>query len=365
MPSTVSSYPETHIWSAPSALQKLHSRAREAETACCAGVTFTKSLSCIEIPQCIYDSRDGLGLFSQDPIGFNAGDANLYRYVGNAPTMGTDPSGLEVVWYKPWTWAEPWFKQAIPSESDWQRLYSEHDQLVQGLNQRLGTSHKSIEDFPKDRLRSLGVPSSVVNSAKDPRREYRRLLGEAETTLQASEVSLEVADKATMIADIVTLNPRRLVTEGGEAIVKHGDEVAEMAVKNAGKGSAGRVVVQDTIETGGKNRVVVKDGILAPGEWRNGDLLLSRPGIREAAAETGNSVRRELYNTAYHEAFHGFVEKWTRPIAKWFGVDDFYLHSQDAYEWGKGWGIWFRTEEVLAEGYGRARGFLREYCGWK
>jgi RHS repeat-associated protein len=31
---------------------------------------------------------------SQDPIGFNAGDANLYRYVGNEPTMATDPSGL-------------------------------------------------------------------------------------------------------------------------------------------------------------------------------------------------------------------------------------------------------------------------------
>jgi RHS repeat-associated protein len=31
---------------------------------------------------------------SQDPIGFAAGDANLYRYVGNSPTLATDPSGL-------------------------------------------------------------------------------------------------------------------------------------------------------------------------------------------------------------------------------------------------------------------------------
>ena len=29
-----------------------------------------------------------------DPLGFAAGDANLYRYVGNAPTDFTDPSGL-------------------------------------------------------------------------------------------------------------------------------------------------------------------------------------------------------------------------------------------------------------------------------
>ncbi len=31
---------------------------------------------------------------SEDPIGFAAGDANLYRYVGNSPTNATDPSGL-------------------------------------------------------------------------------------------------------------------------------------------------------------------------------------------------------------------------------------------------------------------------------
>src|SRR5262245_2655320 len=29
------------------------------------------------------------------PCGFAAGDTNLYRYVGNAPTNATDPSGLK------------------------------------------------------------------------------------------------------------------------------------------------------------------------------------------------------------------------------------------------------------------------------
>ncbi len=32
--------------------------------------------------------------FSQDPIGFNGRDENLYGYVGNSPTNATDPSGL-------------------------------------------------------------------------------------------------------------------------------------------------------------------------------------------------------------------------------------------------------------------------------
>jgi RHS repeat-associated protein len=40
-----------------------------------------------------YDARVGRFL-STDPIGFTAGDANLYRYVGNSPINATDPSGM-------------------------------------------------------------------------------------------------------------------------------------------------------------------------------------------------------------------------------------------------------------------------------
>ena len=41
-----------------------------------------------------YDSEVGRWI-SQDPIGFAAGDGNLYRYVGNGPTTSGDPSGLK------------------------------------------------------------------------------------------------------------------------------------------------------------------------------------------------------------------------------------------------------------------------------
>jgi RHS repeat-associated protein len=41
-----------------------------------------------------YDAAIGR-FVSQDPKGFAAGDTNLYRYVGNAPTDQTDTSGLE------------------------------------------------------------------------------------------------------------------------------------------------------------------------------------------------------------------------------------------------------------------------------
>jgi RHS repeat-associated protein len=40
-----------------------------------------------------YDASTGRWL-SEDPLGFDAGDANLYRYVGNGPVNGVDPRGL-------------------------------------------------------------------------------------------------------------------------------------------------------------------------------------------------------------------------------------------------------------------------------
>jgi RHS repeat-associated protein len=40
-----------------------------------------------------YDPSTGRW-YQQDPLGFGAGDANLYRYVGNTPTTQTDPSGM-------------------------------------------------------------------------------------------------------------------------------------------------------------------------------------------------------------------------------------------------------------------------------
>ncbi len=44
-----------------------------------------------------YDAELGRWV-SQDPIGFAAGDANLYRYVANSPTNKIDPNGLEGNW---------------------------------------------------------------------------------------------------------------------------------------------------------------------------------------------------------------------------------------------------------------------------
>ncbi len=43
----------------------------------------------------MYDPKAGRWL-SEDPLGFDAGDANLSRYVANDPILNTDPTGLEL-----------------------------------------------------------------------------------------------------------------------------------------------------------------------------------------------------------------------------------------------------------------------------
>ncbi|ASV76677.1 hypothetical protein THTE_4076 [Thermogutta terrifontis] len=53
-----------------------------------------------------YDARVGRWL-SEDPIGFDGGDGNLYRYVGNRVLEAIDPIGH-------WTWPWNWFRPSRP-----------------------------------------------------------------------------------------------------------------------------------------------------------------------------------------------------------------------------------------------------------
>ncbi len=47
-----------------------------------------------------YDPVTGT-FISKDPLSFAAGDANLYRYVGNDPTNAIDPSGMDLIPWNP------------------------------------------------------------------------------------------------------------------------------------------------------------------------------------------------------------------------------------------------------------------------
>jgi RHS repeat-associated protein len=63
------------------------------EAFACTGRLFDKDTGLQNNLNRWYDSKIGRWL-SEDPIGFAAGDANLYRYAGNAPLDVVDPSGL-------------------------------------------------------------------------------------------------------------------------------------------------------------------------------------------------------------------------------------------------------------------------------
>jgi hypothetical protein len=121
--------------------------------------------------------------------------------------------------------------------------------------------------------------------------------------------------------------------------------------------------VSNTPASGARHRVVLNDRIIAPGQWKDGKILLSRTSIREVAAETGDSVRRILYDTAYHESFHGLVEPIAKLVSKWLGMDDIYDASYQAMLRGEGRGWWYRAEEAGAEFFGRLRGYLRDRWG--
>ena len=68
----------------------------------------------------IYDMRNrfylpNLGRFMQsDPIGFDAGDMNLFRYCGNDPVDRSDPDGLLAV---DWTWSKRMYEQGNAQDS--------------------------------------------------------------------------------------------------------------------------------------------------------------------------------------------------------------------------------------------------------
>ena len=65
---------------------------------------FTGREYCPELGLYYYRARwydPAVGRFiSQDPIGFSAGDPNLYRYVNNAPGDARDPEGLQTTFYE-------------------------------------------------------------------------------------------------------------------------------------------------------------------------------------------------------------------------------------------------------------------------
>jgi RHS repeat-associated protein len=71
-----------------------------------------------------YDASNGR-FISEDPIGFDAGDSNLTRYVGNSPINWVDPSGLQFVPINPITVNYPPGPIRVPSVSEYRKSFCE------------------------------------------------------------------------------------------------------------------------------------------------------------------------------------------------------------------------------------------------
>jgi len=100
----------------------------------------------------LYDNRfrwysATLGQFvSNDPIGFNAGDVNLRRYVGNGPVGSVDPSGLENL------------------VSYWTQRIDSHNSTIEQLASRLDSVNYEIRLIHADRALSCdGTSPGLVN----------------------------------------------------------------------------------------------------------------------------------------------------------------------------------------------------------
>ncbi|KLU02240.1 biogenesis of outer membrane [Rhodopirellula islandica] len=116
-----------------------------------------------------YDPATGRWL-SNDPIGFAAGDANLYRYVGNGPTNAIDPSGLaeddprwwgDTYWFQVWGWWGPhrWAINRVTGYHSAENLAIELDRQLRANDRVAGvngcdTNGNGVID-PLERLDSL------------------------------------------------------------------------------------------------------------------------------------------------------------------------------------------------------------------
>jgi hypothetical protein len=106
---------------------------------------------------------------SEDPIGFEGGDTNLYRYVGNSPTNARDPHGFLQDSRRPPHHPKPPTKPVPPREND-----------MPGPGSRTNQYEKNSEQYEQE-LARLAREKKAAEVARrrqqylDELREYERL----------------------------------------------------------------------------------------------------------------------------------------------------------------------------------------------
>jgi RHS repeat-associated protein len=102
-----------------------------------------------------YDPQAGR-FISEDPIGFDGGDENLYAYVGNNPVMGVDAEGL--FWFRQ-DWQTPGVvgRQGTPVEPGGGVSVFIEQKVPAGYT--FGTMHDAFVGAAT----SIGIPDAVIN----------------------------------------------------------------------------------------------------------------------------------------------------------------------------------------------------------
>ena len=157
-----------------------------------------------------YDASVGSWI-NEDPIGFEGGDANLYRYCGNDPVNGTDPNGL---WFGflgqgldaasdacSWAWnGAVGISQDIGTSLGdvWGGLnYGVPDAMINRKLREIGTRHiaRGGDDFDTYR-NSYRAPESTANAISGLANYYLEFLGWGAGCVSPSKIAQEASEVA-------------------------------------------------------------------------------------------------------------------------------------------------------------------------
>jgi RHS repeat-associated protein len=182
-----------------------------------------------------YDPRIGRFL-SADPSGFDGGDPNLYRYVGNSPLNGADPTGLRTL--KPTNYLtalnQPSFMPATGLSATDFSIFSS------APRRKLPTLDQSIQQ-------SLSTPSFVFSNfavlnqptwSEIQRAGSERVLGEARRIYAGADLSGHINDPVIAALGRPRVHAGLTVAQGvAEATVATGLAVVPELATKVGAGA--------------------------------------------------------------------------------------------------------------------------------
>jgi len=153
---------------------------------------------------------------TQDPITFQGGDANLYRYCGNDPVNSVDPSGLEEDGYGPHWFDNDW--------TDWWNPVAYIAAHGHSLGERIGlgwyTAGHFLDDL--DLQPRAERQKKIVEDLSDPR-----------STSDVGDLAGERLKGISNAANVITRDCAQ-VHDGAVATVELGSEVAVIGKVGAG-----------------------------------------------------------------------------------------------------------------------------------